>query len=167
MPETLEPTSISTSPLAPSTIKQNPLINKVGEPNWKNISLVLLALLILTMAITIGNELLTRELSKPTTNPIVPTLPPAATPNINKKRTIPTVTSKEACDQAGGQWFKDGLAAQYGCYFATSDPGKTCQDGSECEGECRDYKCSKFLNNPFGCYSVIEKGKVTQAICVD
>lgn len=80
---------------------------------------------------------------------------------------------KAACESSGGVWKRWGLIGEEYCQIPASDGGKSCNNGSECildkciseenkaPGKCQTYK------NTFGCFSYIEDGKVTGAICID
>jgi hypothetical protein len=82
----------------------------------------------------------------------------------------------ESCRSCGGEWSIHGLIQEPSCLCPTSDGGKRCRDGSECQGQCladdrerevtdpgppaRGYfvgKCSRFHSN-FGCHRPISAG---------
>jgi len=84
-----------------------------------------------------------------------------------------TTSSKDDCLAKGGVWQKWGLAQLEYCQIPSQDAGKSCTDSSQCTyykcistsgkvpGKCATYK------NTFGCFSIIENGKVQQALCAD
>ena len=48
----------------------------------------------------------------------------------------PRPQTKEECDACGGLWEVHGIAPAESCICRTSDGGKRCLDGRECEGQC-------------------------------
>jgi hypothetical protein len=85
-------------------------------------------------------------------------------------------TSAEGCRACGGQWAIHGLIQEPSCLCPTSDAGKRCRDGGECQGQCladegerevteagppaRGYfvgKCARFRST-FGCHRPIARG---------
>ena len=65
------------------------------------------------------------------------------------------------------------------CVIQYSDAGQTCTDAAQCQGECRvpgsvivedgravEGQCTADSNR-FGCYTRVENGRATAAICVD
>jgi hypothetical protein len=64
------------------------------------------------------------------------------------------------------------------CVIPYADAGKACTDGDQCQGDCRygDGKppangtvtgqCQRS-NDPCGCFSTVEGGRITAALCVD
>jgi hypothetical protein len=82
----------------------------------------------------------------------------------------------EGCRACGGEWAIHGLIQEPSCLCPTSDAGKRCRDGGECQGQCladdgerevtepgppaRGYfigKCARFRTS-FGCHRPIGKG---------
>ena len=67
-----------------------------------------------------------------------PSASPVAAPSAHtsaQPKTPPT--SEAACkSQCNGEWGRHGLAPNDSCLCRTSDGGKRCRDGAECEGEC-------------------------------
>jgi hypothetical protein len=65
------------------------------------------------------------------------------------------------CEKCNGQWGRHGLASVESCICRTSDFGKPCMDGDDCEGVCllkdSEFKCSELVT-VFGCYSYLPKG---------
>jgi hypothetical protein len=113
---------------------------------------------------------------------------------------LPAVPRRKAqneqdCKACGGVWAPHGISTKPSCNCATSDGGKRCKDGAECEGVCvaageperevvdpgpppRGFfvgRCSKTVAI-FGCYRPIERGASAthadlttppQTICAD
>jgi hypothetical protein len=106
----------------------------------------------------------------------------------------PPRTEKD-CKACNGEWGIHGLAQTPSCNCRTTDGGKRCKDGNECQGLCvgadsierevvdkgppaRGFfvgRCSKLVT-VFGCYRPIEDGasarpvdltEAPQTICVD
>ena len=85
----------------------------------------------------------------------------------------------QACTAKGGAFSQQGMLGCYQCVVSYTDAGKVCQDGSDCQGQCKN--TGEFIdshaNNQkgqcasdssvFGCYQTIEKGVAQPAICVD
>jgi hypothetical protein len=115
--------------------------------------------------------------------------PPAAAPAVAR-------TAKE-CKACRGEWGVHGLAEEASCNCRTTDGGKRCRDGAECQGQCiaaatperqvtaagppaRGYfvgRCSELVT-VFGCHRFIERGTLARGpvplddsllyeICVD
>jgi hypothetical protein len=108
----------------------------------------------------------------------------------------PRPETKAGCDACNGQWAKHGISETETCICKTKDGGKSCKDGSECDGVCVladdakfevtapgspprggfTGKCSEY-DTVFGCFRSIPsgtraKGPVTEdegshRICVD
>jgi hypothetical protein len=93
-----------------------------------------------------------------------PPTPPPATP--------------DACRACGGEWAVHGLAVKPSCNCRTTDAGKKCRDGVDCQGMCivnakkpdvevvqagppaRGFfvgRCSQLVS-VFGCNCVLERG---------
>lgn len=100
--------------------------------------------------------------------------PPTNGPPIPEK---PLATSKEKCDEAGGTWKQWGLLPEPSCKIPTSDAGISCNSSSECESTCIQdpntvtsevkgvcYKWDRLLGE---CYSEVENGEITIALCID
>lgn len=115
----------------------------------------------------------------------------AATP---APRTPPA--TEEACKACNGAWAQHGISQTFSCNCRTSDGGKKCSDGSDCQGMCitadtperdviepgphpRGYfvgRCSA-TSVVYGCNRIIDRGAAThgpidlaeppQQICVD
>ncbi len=65
-------------------------------------------------------------------------------------------TSKEACDACHGLWDIHGIGDVETCICPTSDAGKSCTDGQQCEGACivtdDDFQVVESGNDPKGYY---------------
>lgn len=85
----------------------------------------------------------------------------------------------QACEVKGGTFLQQGRLGCYQCVLSYSDAGKVCQDGADCQGQCKN--TGEFIDShannqtgqcasdssTFGCYQTIEKGVAQPAICVD
>lgn len=87
-----------------------------------------------------------------------------------------------ACQAVGGEMVESGMAGCERCIVQFADAGKTCQDSSECLGDCFAVdvhlvqpptgktnlkgQCSAS-NSPFGCRARLENGKSLGVLCVD
>ena len=85
----------------------------------------------------------------------------------------------QACEVKGGTFLQQGRLGCYQCVLSYSDAGKVCQDGADCQGQCKN--TGEFIDSQannqtgqcasdsstFGCYQTIEKGVAQPAICVD
>jgi hypothetical protein len=98
----------------------------------------------------------------------------------------PVPLSEAVCTEAGGLWTLQGRSRQPSCKMQTQDAGRPCADLEECEGGCIvNYlplaergligksgiastmgACTPYRHN-YGCYSVVVKGALSGAICVD
>src|SRR5262245_4637989 len=100
-----------------------------------------------------------------------------ASPSPAPPPTTPPVTA-EACRACRGQWGVHGLDDKESCNCGTTDGGKRCRDGLDCQGMClvnadqpdvevveagppaRGFfvgRCSAFVA-VFGCHSVVQRG---------
>lgn len=83
------------------------------------------------------------------------------------------------CMAQGGKMQRVGRMQSLQCVLQYSDAGKTCTDAAQCQGECRvpgsvivedgravEGQCTAD-SNQFGCYTRVENGRATAAICVD
>ena len=112
---------------------------------------------------------------------------PKPTPSVTDTNPIdhhsngyPSEQLVQRCTNKGGKYSKQGRAGTYRCIVSYADAGKSCQDASDCEGNCnvkqRDFipagtpnvegQCSTN-SSPFGCYQSIENGVAQTPICVD
>ena len=129
-------------------------------------------------------------------NPDTPSSPPPAPSASVPAQKAPRPTDKAGCDKCKGQWARHGIAEAETCICRTSDNGKACRDGAECEGACllrledkfevdvpgpppRGHytgRCSEF-DTAFGCHRSIPSGvraqgpqlaeDASQHLCVD
>lgn len=94
-------------------------------------------------------------------------LPPrSAAPDLDRNRA--------ACLRLGGSYQPAGRAGYLSCVLTYADAGKACMDGADCEGDCRAEASAttgpatcQANTDKFGCYAVVEQGKVAHSICVD
>jgi putative hemolysin len=90
-----------------------------------------------------------------------------------------TPLSAEQCAARGGTMKPVGRMQTLRCAIPYADAGRTCDDKSDCEGQCLadnavaeppagrvTGKCQAD-NLLFGCLSAIDGGRVTSTICVD
>jgi len=119
---------------------------------------------------------------------------PAPATTIAPRRAAPPQSERD-CKACNGDWGVHGISPTPSCNCRTSDGGKRCKDGSECQGLCtaaddpeRDVtdpgppargffvgRCSRF-STVFGCYRPIDAGagskpvdltEPPQMICAD
>lgn len=92
------------------------------------------------------------------------------------------------CEAQNGTWGIAGLFQEPICIYPAKDAGKSCQDGTECEGDCIadlteeqkelltradppfhikvEGKCSDKIQM-FGCFPFVEKGYLETYLCID
>jgi hypothetical protein len=105
----------------------------------------------------------------PPVEPIVQTVDPSRTP-----------TEKQVADCAkrGGSLIRGGMRGAYHCVVKFADGGKTCDDKSQCQGQCVSYRFDhhygqkgtgicQYNSSPFGCYATVTNGEVGGVRCVD
>ena len=98
----------------------------------------------------------------------------ACTPSLT-----PQQLAERDCAAQGGQMQRVGRAQTLQCVIAYPDAGKTCRDGDDCLGDCRvpggvivedgrpvAGQCAP-TSDRFGCYTRVEDGRATAAICID
>jgi hypothetical protein len=91
----------------------------------------------------------------------------------------PEQIAESACAAEGGKMQRVGRMQSLQCVLQYSDAGQICRDGADCQGECRvpggvivedgravEGQCTA-TSNRFGCYTRVENGRATAAICVD
>jgi hypothetical protein len=91
----------------------------------------------------------------------------------------PEQRAEADCLAQGGKMQRVGRLQSLQCVQTYSDAGKTCTDAAQCQGECRvpgsvivedgravEGQCTADSNR-FGCYTRVENGRATAAICVD
>lgn len=106
---------------------------------------------------------------------------PASAASAGAPQPPPAPATAEACKACHGLWAKHGIAQSESCNCRTTDAGKRCKDGAECQGVCvaadeperevvdpgpppRGYfvgKCSETVA-VFGCFKPIDKGAAAQ-----
>jgi hypothetical protein len=62
--------------------------------------------------------------------------PPAAAKSAAAAAPVSPPETAEACKACRGDWGVHGLADKPSCNCRTTDAGKKCRDGSECQGMC-------------------------------
>ena len=93
---------------------------------------------------------------------------------------IATPAERAACDAVGGEISRQGLLGWEQCVQTYPDAGKACRGESDCEGTCRADPGNQSVapgepatgtcqtvDVPFGCYAMIEDGKMGYTLCVD
>jgi len=122
------------------------------------------------------------------------TIPPASSGRAARVKR-PRPQTKDACAACRGLWAVHGISEVESCICGTSDGGRSCRDGAECEGQCiaddgkfeivergpppRGFyvgRCSEY-DTTFGCYRIIPHGArgrgplpsddAAEHICVD
>ena len=86
-------------------------------------------------------------------------------------------TDPAACERAGGRLKPVCRAQRPLCVIPYPDAGRPCRDASECAGDClasvgtqmgeRVQGTCERDNNPCGCRSYVEDGRVVDGRCVD
>jgi len=107
--------------------------------------------------------------------PSAPSEPVAITRDPSK---TPTEKQVADCAKRGGSLERGGMLGAYHCVVKFSDGGKTCDDRSQCQGQCVSYRFDhpygqkgtgicQYNSSPFGCYATVTKGIVGGVKCVD
>ena len=88
-----------------------------------------------------------------------------------------SLTTAEACAAEGGVWGRGGLSPQAFCNLRYADAGQACRDADECGGLCiakdgqdamtRATGTCQAYTSQFGCYGLVEDGRVGPTLCVD
>jgi len=101
--------------------------------------------------------------------------------NSNQDKNPDLYTTQKSCEEAGGVWGPWNIGQERNCYehgeacnFQTTDYGRSCLDGSECEGECirelysleEERRCSEFTGIS-GCYRVFGDDGKERIDCPD
>lgn len=86
----------------------------------------------------------------------------------------------EDCAKRGGSVRTGGMLGSEICFVPYADAGKTCRDGDDCEGNCllapigpTDASSEAVTGRceprrpTFGCYGVVEDGRLKHRLCVD
>ena len=91
---------------------------------------------------------------------------------------IATEGERQACETAGGEVRRDGLAGWEQCIQPFADAGQACTDSDQCLGMCLAGDMTnaedgpvtgacQANDSPFGCYQEVQEGAVSIGICVD
>ena len=93
---------------------------------------------------------------------------------------IATPAERAACKAAGGEISRAGMLGWEHCVQTYPDAGKVCSGDADCEGTCRADTTNQgvapgkpatgtcqTVDVPFGCYAMIEDGKMGYTLCVD
>lgn len=146
----------------------------------KNLLKISVCLLAFTIAGCTNNP--TGKATYPVTQ--TPTIKPSVIkPEIVKiKGNKATPEEQALCEKQGGHIAQEGYFQYDKCSVKYADAGKTCQDSSECMGDCvitempkkklfgRNQpiigQCATF-NSSFGCYGLVQNGKTDGVMCVD
>jgi hypothetical protein len=84
-----------------------------------------------------------------------------------------------ACARQGGTVRPVCMLGRPMCVIPFKDAGKACTDGDQCQGDCRYSGSGKVSpdtpvtgqcqasNDPCGCFSRVEDGRITGGICID
>lgn len=93
---------------------------------------------------------------------------------------VATPAERAACDAVGGEISRQGLLGWEQCVQTYPDAGKACRGDTDCEGTCRAGPGNQgtepgepatgtcqAVDVPFGCYAMIEDGKMGYTLCVD
>jgi hypothetical protein len=73
-----------------------------------------------------------------------------------------------ACEKKGGNWSGADGSVLRTCVFLTRDPGKQCDQDSDCEGQClaRSRTCSP-LEPLLGCNDVLQDNGARVTLCIE
>jgi hypothetical protein len=108
-------------------------------------------------------------------------LPPVSGPTVDEFQSGSlSEEDRRACEAKGGAVVQAGRLGIYRCITPFADAGEICRDGDDCFGRClmtgdadpaaspgtQSGQCERD-DNPFGCFTEIEDGSISQAICVD
>jgi hypothetical protein len=89
-----------------------------------------------------------------------------------------SLKTKASCEEKKGEWKKVGMAQIFACILPTSDSGKTCTDGSQCQVACiikgqkvpTGNKATGQCHSStrlFGCHAYVNNGKAEGTLCID
>jgi hypothetical protein len=94
-------------------------------------------------------------------------------------RTVQAPSTRAGCDEAGGEWMLFPMGQFHFCALTTSDAGRECSDGRDCEGECRATglnpvpgarvkgRCAYWVVMPGGCPAAfVDNGRVVLEPCI-
>lgn len=83
----------------------------------------------------------------------------------------------QACEEDGGELMRVGRLQTERCVIPFSDAGQICDDGDDCQGDCRAKTTGPNEGEvtgvcapndlPFGCNTPIENGRAGPTLCVD
>lgn len=148
----------------------NPVPVSKKSSQWIIVAIILIVIVFIGSVFTIllNSQ---RSASLPPSS-ISPTTPSQPSPGQEKNQQLGDAATKEECLSKGGVWQKWGLAQLEYCQIPAKDAGKLCTHKPQCiygcisetgavPGRCATYK------NTFGCFSVVNNGKVEEALCVD
>jgi hypothetical protein len=91
---------------------------------------------------------------------------------------VATPQERAACEAAGGSIAQAGMMGREHCLQTYPDAGQACRDDADCLGTCRYEGPSvppetavtgvcQSVDVPFGCYAMVQQGKLGFALCVD
>lgn len=111
--------------------------------------------------------------------PATPLAEVTPAPVSDQPATPATIADEASCKTAGGDWRPICRMQKPACVITFKDAGKSCTDGSQCEGG----KCAAEVttatagssaagkcvinSDPCGCTTLIVDGKTTATLCVD
>lgn len=84
----------------------------------------------------------------------------------------------EECAREGGTVRAVGMLGLPSCVVPYADAGQACGDSADCEGICKAPNgiapgepvtgmCSRHSADGFGCYTLMQQGRVGHSVCVD
>jgi hypothetical protein len=92
----------------------------------------------------------------------------AAAPEAAAVTEEPKSRQQIKCEKSGGRWSVIGGGAGQSCVQPTRDGGKTCDEESDCDGQClaRSKTCAPF-DPLWGCNEVLQEGGSRVTLCLD
>jgi hypothetical protein len=80
----------------------------------------------------------------------------------------PKSDAQRACERKRGAWSKIGKGELRACVYTTRDGGKSCDQESDCEGQClaRSGSCSP-IRPLFGCNEVLQDNRARVTLCIE
>ena len=100
-------------------------------------------------------------------------------PQVELSRKAAGLTDARACTAEGGVWGRGGLSPDPFCNLRYADAGLACTDADECGGRCiaedasdvglggrAEGQCQTYTSQ-FGCYALVEEGRIGPTLCVD
>lgn len=96
----------------------------------------------------------------------------------NSRKVALLKIDKDKCSQENGKIEGVGMFGTPSCVHYYSDAGKYCIDKNDCQGYCMGGEylnigeastgtCQKSEQDQFGCFTIINNGKVSNAMCQD